>query len=94
MIKQNQWKAWLYLLPAIVLLLIFTGWPIVNTIRIAFMEGYDPLKELGGEKFSFGFQNFADVLRYKRFLNCLKTTMILCFTTVPLSTMLAPTAGP
>ena len=89
MITKNQWKAWLYLLPAIVLLLIFTGWPIVNTIRIAFLEGYDPLKELGGEKFAVGFDNFAEVLSYKRFLNCLKTTMILCFTTVPLSTMLA-----
>ena len=87
--KKNQLKAWLYLLPAIVLLLIFTGWPIINTIRIAFLEGYDPLKELGGQKFAFGFENFAEVLRYKRFLNCLKTTMILCFTTVPLSTMLA-----
>ena len=37
----DRWKAWLYLLPAIILLLIFTGWPIVNTIRIAFLEGYD-----------------------------------------------------
>ena len=85
----DRWKAWLYLLPAIILLLIFTGWPIVNTIRIAFLEGYDPLEAIGGAKFSFGFGNFAEVIRYKRFLSCLKTTMILCFTTVPLSTMLA-----
>ena len=85
----DRWKAWLYLLPAIILLLIFTGWPIVNTIRIAFLEGYDPLEAIGGAKFSFGLGNFAEVIRYKRFLSCLKTTMILCFTTVPLSTMLA-----
>ena len=85
----DHWKAWLYLLPAIVLLLIFTGWPIINTIRIAFLEGYDPMKEVGGETFRIGFQNFEKVVTYKRFLECLKTTMILCFTTVPLSTMLA-----
>ncbi|MBR4767623.1 MAG: sugar ABC transporter permease [Lachnospiraceae bacterium] len=85
----DHWKAWLYLLPAIVLLLIFTGWPIINTIRIAFLEGYDPMLAVGGQKFAFGFQNFAKVVTYKRFVDCLKTTMILCFTTVPLSTMLA-----
>ncbi|MBO4411400.1 MAG: sugar ABC transporter permease [Lachnospiraceae bacterium] len=85
----DHWKAWIYLLPAIVLLLIFTGWPIVNTIRIAFLEGYDPLSEVGGVKFAFGFGNFAEVIRYKRFLSCLQTTMILTFTTVPVSTLLA-----
>ena len=85
----DHWKAWIYLLPAIVLLLIFTGWPIINTIRIAFLEGYDPMKAVGGEQFAVGFGNFAKVVTYKRFLECLKTTMILCFTTVPLSTMLA-----
>jgi len=28
--SKQQWKAWLYLSPAIVLLLIFTVWPIIN----------------------------------------------------------------
>ena len=85
----DKWKAWLYLLPAIVLLLVFTGWPIVNTIRVAFLEGYDTMAAAGGEKFAFGIRNFSKVLSYSKFLDCLKTTMILCFTTVPLSTMLA-----
>ena len=41
--KKNQLKAWLYLSPAIVLLLVFTVWPIINTVRMAFLEGYSVL---------------------------------------------------
>ena len=40
--SKQQWKAWLYLLPAIILLLIFTAWPIVNTLRMAFTVRWDP----------------------------------------------------
>lgn len=88
---KNQWKAWLYLSPAIVLLLIFTVWPIINTVRMAFMENYSRLEHLGNPDLpiSIGFANFKKVLEYKKFLNCLKTTMILCVTTVPISTFLA-----
>ncbi len=35
--SKHQWKAWVYLLPAIVLLLIFTVWPICNTVVTAFI---------------------------------------------------------
>ncbi|MBR3036777.1 MAG: sugar ABC transporter permease [Lachnospiraceae bacterium] len=85
----ERWKAWIYLLPAIILLLIFTVWPIINTIRISLLEDYDTMAAVGGAKFAFGFGNFAKVFNYKKFMDCLKTTMILCFGTVPLSTMLA-----
>ncbi len=85
----DRWKAWIYLLPAIILLLIFTVWPIINTIRISLLEDYDTMAAVGGAKFAFGFGNFAKVFNYKKFMDCLKTTMILCFGTVPLSTMLA-----
>ncbi len=40
--SKQQWKAWLYLLPAIILLLIFTVWPIVNTLYMAFSVRWDP----------------------------------------------------
>lgn len=86
---KNQWKAWLYLAPALILLLIFTVWPIFNTLRIAFLEDYGQLSELGGETFKFGFGNFKQVVEYQKFLDCLKTTLILCVTTVPISTFLA-----
>ena len=40
-IKFDKWKAWLYLLPTLVLLLIFTFWPIVNTVKMAFSVYWD-----------------------------------------------------
>ena len=87
--SKHQWKAWLYLSPAIVLLLIFTVWPIINTVRIAFLEGYNALEVLYGDKFNVGIGNFIKVLSYGDFLTCLKNTMLLTVLTVPLSTALA-----
>ena len=88
--SKHKWKAWLYLAPAIVLLLIFTVWPIVNTLRIAFMDGYSMLGEVGGETYGFGIQNFLDVMdEYSGFKEALFNTLLLTFLTVPISTFLA-----
>ena len=87
--SKQQWKAWLYLSPAIVLLLVFTAWPIVNTLRMAFLNGYGSMKEIGGATFQFGIENFAKVIQYKNFVTCLRNTIILCVPTVLLSTVLA-----
>ena len=87
--SKQQWKAWLYLSPALVLLLVFTAWPIVNTLRMAFLENYSGLREMGGATFEFGIGNFLSVIKYKKFLQCLKNTVLLCVTTVPVSTVLA-----
>ena len=87
--NKQQWKAWIYLSPAIVLLLIFTVWPIFNTVRMAFLENYSGLQAAGGKTFEFGVQNFVKVVRYRKFVSCLKNTVILCVATVPISTLLA-----
>lgn len=87
--NKHQWKAWLYLSPAIVLLLVFTVWPIINTLIMAFSENYSSLAGLGGQSFQFGFGNFEKVIQYKGFLTCLKNTLLLCVLTVPISTILA-----
>ena len=88
--KFDSWKAWIYLAPAIVLLLVFTLWPIINTLRMAFWEDYSIMKELGGIlDFKFGFKNFIKVIKYQGFIDCLKNTMLLTVLTVPLSTILA-----
>ncbi len=87
--SKQQWKAWLYLSPAIVLLLIFTVWPIINTVRLAFLEGYNALEATWGATYEIGIGNFIEVLNYKDFLTCLKNTVLLTFLTVPLSTLLA-----
>ena len=87
--SKQQWKAWLYLSPAIILLLIFTVWPIINTVRMSLLNNYSGLAAVGGQTFQFGFKNFVDVVKYKQFKDCLKTTMLLCVITVPVSTFLA-----
>ncbi len=89
MVNSKQWKAWLYLAPALALLLVFTVWPIINTVRMSLLVNYSGLKAAGGETFQLGFGNFVKVVKYKKFLSCLKNTVLLCVWTVPLSTILA-----
>ena len=40
--KFDKWKAWIYLAPTLVLLAIFTIWPIFNTVKMAFTVYWDP----------------------------------------------------
>lgn len=89
--SKHQWKAWLYLSPAIVLLLIFTVWPIYNTVKMSLLEGYTTMKAANPltANFTFGIGNFVNVLSYQGFLNCLGNTILLCVLTVPISTILA-----
>lgn len=87
--SKQQWKAWLYLAPAIILLLIFTVWPIFNTVRMALLENYRGIEAAGGTTFEFGVGNFKKVVEYSGFQKCLKNTILLCVTTVPISTFLA-----
>ena len=88
--SKKQWKAWLYLAPAIILLLVFTVWPIINTIRIAFLVDYDGLADIGGRYVAkVGFGNFVNVVNYDNFSTCLINTVLLCVLTVPISTMIA-----
>jgi multiple sugar transport system permease protein len=87
--NRKQWKAWLYLSPAIILLLVFTVWPIINTLAMAFQNGYSANQAKAGATFAFGIANFKKVIGYKRFITCLSNTMLLCVATVPISTILA-----
>ena len=88
--SKHKWKAWLYLAPAIVLLLVFTVWPIFNTLRMAFWDDYSIMKDLGGSlDYKFGIKNFVKVINYQGFKDCLKNTLLLTVLTVPISTLLA-----
>ncbi len=95
--NKQQWKAWLYLAPAIILLIVFTFWPIINTVRVAFLEDYGVMDEIGQKLeydgvayYDVGLKNFQAVIGDgSKFFQCLKITTILCVATVPLSTILA-----
>ena len=86
---KKQWKAWVYLAPALVLLLIFTVWPIVNTFRFAFLNGYNSLGVAGDGTYYFGVDNFVKAITNADFLKCLRNTALFCVLTVPLSCILA-----
>ena len=86
---KKQWKAWVYLSPALVLLLVFTVWPIINTFHFAFLDGYNSLGSSGDGTYFFGIQNFVSAITQHRFIVCLRNTALLCVLTVPLSCILA-----
>ncbi len=89
-LKYDKWKGWIYLSPCILLLLVFTVWPIFNTLVMAFTNNYNSLGSVGGESFEFGIQNFINVVSTgETFQTALINTMLLCVLTVPLSTFLA-----
>ena len=87
--SKQQWKAWLYLLPVIVLTLVFTVWPIINTIRMAFLNGYNGMAVIGGATFKIGISNFKWVISMSDFTQSLWNTILLTLLTVPISTILA-----
>jgi len=86
---QNQNHGWLYLAPALILLIIFSFYPLINTFRMAFLNGYNGLAIVGGESFDIGIENFKTVINHVDFKLYLKNTVLLCVLTVPVSTSLA-----
>ena len=71
--SKHPWKAWIYLLPAIVLLLIFTVWPIFNTVTTAFvysniyLPGDIQVEEIAGdgeEAYRFYYKDAQNVPHY------------------------------
>lgn len=59
MIKKNNWKAWLYLAPVIILMAVFTFYPLISTIGIAFLKNYNYVTQ---QSDGFTWDNFGVVL--------------------------------
>ena len=83
--KQN-WKGWLYILPAMLFLGVFMVYPLVDVLIYSFEEGYN---SVSGTSFGIGGYNYLYVLNDPYFLQALKNTFILVIFTVPISTALA-----
>lgn len=84
--EKNNFKAWLYLLPAILFLGVFMVYPLVDVLIYSFEEGYNFASQ---SYFGIGTYNYSYVLRDPYFLQALKNTFILVVITVPLSTCIA-----
>ncbi len=85
-VKRNQWEAWIYLAPTLILMAVFTVYPLFNTFFIAFAEDYNyMLNDWDG----LGFGNFATVLQKKSILQYFKTTVLITVISVPISIILS-----
>jgi multiple sugar transport system permease protein len=85
--KKDDFKAWLYLGIPIILISIFTIYPIIKTTLIAFDPDFnEALQQLSG---TFSFANFWSIFHYSLFNNVLVNTLVIVFISVPLSTIIA-----
>ena len=83
---KTQWKAWLYLLPAVAFLGVFMVYPLVDVLVYSFEEGYN----FASQSYSgVGLFNYSYVLHDPYFLQAVKNTFLIVIITVPLSTGLA-----
>ncbi len=93
--SKNDWKAWVYLAPVIVLITVFLLYPLVNTFFIAFAKDY----QYATGKFSgLTLDNFGIIFKLveingakeEYFIQyAIPNTLIVTFVTVPVSIALA-----
>ena len=84
--EKNQYKGWLYLLPAALFLAAFLVYPLVDVFVYSFEEGYNFASQ---KSFGMGTYNFSYVLHDPYFLQAVKNTFLMVVITVPLSTGIA-----
>lgn len=99
---KNNWKAWLYLAPVLILMAVFTFFPLINTFVISFLKDYNVTT---GANSGFTFFNYGVVLGIvernpgsgvfdKTFLSftgpsALTNTLLITFITVPISVIIS-----
>ena len=79
-------KAWLYLLPAAVLLAVFLVYPVIDVLIYSFEEGFNFASQ---SYWGTGWYNYSYVLHDPYFLQAVQNTFVLVIITVPISTGLA-----
>ena len=84
-------RGWLFVMPALIMMLVFTFYPIIASFINAFQQNYQGLT---GRFDGIGFANFVKVIKSEgtagaNFGTCLANTMIFTFISVPVSTLLA-----
>lgn len=83
-------SAYIYLLPAIILMALFILYPLVNTIITSFKYNY---RFLTGEFVSFSVRHYADIFKDKVFLRAMINTAVIGFVFVPCSMILSLAAA-
>lgn len=85
--NKNQVKAWLYLLPSIILLLVFTILPFIWVIRYSLLNDFSfATREYNG----IGFSNYTNLFKEgSEFLDAFSNTMIAIVIAVPVSLLIS-----
>lgn len=83
---KNQWKAWLYLAPALFFLGAFMLYPLIDVFIYSFEENFKFTTQIYT---GVGFENYIYVVHDYRFTEALKNTFLIVIITVPLSTIIA-----
>lgn len=84
--NRNSHKAWLYLLPSLVLLGAFLVYPLIDVLVYSMEEGFNFASQT---YLGVGLYNYSYVLHDPYFLQAVQNTFVLVIITVPISTGLA-----
>lgn len=85
-VKKNNMKAWLYLLPAFIFIGVFMVYPLIDVFIYSFEEKFEFVSQ---SYTGIGFYNYKFVLRDPYFLQAVANTFLVVIITVPLSTLIA-----
>ena len=69
---ETRWKGWLYLLPTLLVYLVFTFLPILETIRTSFYQ-WDGFSQ---NRVWIGIANYVEVFSDPKFLNALRNNLV------------------
>lgn len=78
----RRYKAWLYLLPALLVLSVFQLYPIVKSFLMGFYTDFDYLNDV---VYSWGLDNFQALFEDEFFLLAIRNTLTLVLLAAPLS---------
>lgn len=84
--KKDGWKALISLAPAMIILIIFTFYPIIKTFIISFFPNYNYQTGYFG---SVSFDCYTKILTDSTFWRAMGNTALMVFVSVPLSIILA-----
>jgi len=88
--SKNNWKAYLYLFPAMLIIVVFVIYPMFRSVYMSFFENYNIFKHTGD---GFGFKNYKSVLNDSKFylsvLNTFKYTIVVVPVSIAISLVIA-----
>jgi len=83
---KNNLRAWIYLAPLLILMGIFTFYPLINAFIISFYKDYLPIS---GTASGLTLNNFSYVFRNQLFWASIKNTFVIAFVSVPVSIIIS-----